>query len=490
METLVKIAQFLLSLSILIIIHEFGHFLFARLSGTRVEKFYMFFNSRFSIFRFKKVNGKWAWKWFAPNVPDAYSKITRTNEETNKEETVYEPIPLESLPDDDWRKYPDQTEWGLGWIPLGGYCKIAGMIDESMDKEAMKQPAKPWEFRSKNAFQRLMIMVGGVLFNFILALLLFGMTLYIWGEQYLPNSELKYGVVCDSTALRAGLRDGDRILSIDGRPVDNFANIVSSILLEEATTIQVLREGIPTEIQLPEGIVADILQHQASGFVSPRMPAVVAGFIPNSRAERIGLHIGDTIVSISGIPVCLDQIRPILEDSLYRDLTIGVKRTDTYLEFHYTPDTTLLGFYNPPLSALFQLKTEKYNLLSAIPAGIRKGWKTGVDYVKQLKLVAKPETKAYESLGGFIAIGKIFPSMWNWQSFWTLTAFLSIMLAIMNVLPIPALDGGHILFLLIEIITGRRPSDKVMEYAQMAGMILLLALLLYANGNDVVKLFR
>lgn len=490
MEVFIRIVQFIFSLSILIVIHEFGHFLFARMSGTRVEKFYMFFNTRFSIFRAKKVEGRWRWKFFAPNVPDPYTPVETIDPETGKKSTKYEPVDLSTLPEDDWRRSPDTTEWGLGWIPLGGYCKIAGMIDESMDKEAMKLPPKEWEFRSKNALQRLLVMAGGVLFNFLLALLLFGMTLYIWGEQYLPVSSVKYGVVCDSTALRAGLRNGDKILSIDNNPVENFSHIVSTLLLEDARTIQVERDGMRKDIVLPEGLVADILQHQSTGFVTPRMPAVVAECMPDSPAERLGLQPGDTIVSISGRRVFLDLIKPMLADSLHRPLVLGVKRGAQYLELGFTPDTCMLGFFNQPLNELLELKTQEYSLLASIPAGIRKGWQTGADYLKQLKLIVKPETKAYESLGGFIAIGKIFPGMWDWQSFWSLTAFLSIILAIMNILPIPALDGGHILFLLIEIITGRKPSDKVLEIAQMSGMILLLLLLLYANGNDIVKLFR
>ena len=490
MEVFIKIVQFILSLSLLIVVHEFGHFLFARLSDTRVEKFYMFFNPKFSLFRAKKVNGKWRFRFLAPNVPPTYEPDGFTTDEKGRKEPKYKPVDLDTLPEDDWRRSPENTEWGLGWIPLGGYCKIAGMIDESMDKEAMKQPPQPWEFRAKKAVPRLLMMAGGVLFNFLLALLLFAMTLYVWGEQYLPNSAVRYGVVCDSTALRAGLQNGDRILSIDHKPVDHFTQIVPTLLLEDAKTIQVVRDGRETDITLPDNLVADILQHQNSGFISPRMPAVIAEFMPGSPAQKLGLQTGDTIVSISGQRIFLDQIRPILADSLHRPLTLGVKRGAQYLEFPYTPDTTILGFYNQSISDLFQFNTTRYSLAASIPAGIRKGWQTGADYLKQLKLIVKPETKAYESLGGFIAIDKIFPGMWDWESFWSLTAFLSIILAIMNILPIPALDGGHILFLLVEIVTGRKPSDKVLEYAQMVGMLLLLLLLLYANGNDIVKLFR
>lgn len=435
MEVLIKIAQLLLSLSILVIIHEFGHFFFARLFKTRVEKFYLFFDPWFSLFKFKK--GK--------------------------------------------------TEYGIGWVPLGGYVKIAGMIDESMDKEQMKQPAKPDEFRSKTTGQRLLIMVGGVLFNLILAILIYAAVLKVWGEEYLPVENMKYGIVCDSTALEIGLQDGDKILSIDQQHVEKSTSIVPYILLNDAKTIQVERNGRPVEVEISKSIIPKLIKGQA--FVSPRFPFYISQFTKESAGEKAGMRVGDKIVAIDTLETLyFDQFAKQIKNYKNTTTTITVDRHGETLALEVSiPESGLIGAAAD--INIFDLKKIEYGFFEAFPAGIKKSVQVGQDYLKQFKLLFNRETKAYESVGGFIAIGNIFPGQWDWQSFWNLTGFLSIMLAILNILPIPALDGGHVMFLLYEIITRRKPSDKFMEYAQMVGLILLLALLIFANGNDIIKLF-
>ncbi|MGE4568179.1 MAG: RIP metalloprotease RseP [Bacteroidales bacterium] len=437
MEIFVKIVQFVLSLSILIVAHEFGHFFFAKLFKTRVEKFYLFFDPWFSLFKYKKGD----------------------------------------------------TEYGVGWIPLGGYVKISGMIDESMDKEQMSQPPQPWEFRSKSVWQRFWIMFAGVFVNFLLALFLYVVILFNWGESYLPANELKYGIAADSLALYAGLQDGDQILSIDNVTVERFNAIATTLLLEEAKTIQILRNGNRQEIELPADFVARLIQ--AKGFISPRIPFQIEEVVKDSPAEKAGLKPGDRIIGVDGIPALFSHevLRAFARLKGQAAQLSVVRGTDTLsLAATLTPEGQI-GVIRD-VKSFFTYKTVEYGILESIPAGIERGISTASNYLKQFKLFFQPKTKAYESLGGFITIGSIFPAEWNWEAFWSMTAFLSIILAIMNILPIPALDGGHLMFLFFEIITGRKPSDKVMEYAQITGMIILFALLIFANGNDVLKLFR
>jgi len=438
MEVVVKIAQFLLSISILVVLHEFGHFAFAKLFKTRVEKFYLFFNPWFSLFKFKK----------------------------------------------------GETEYGMGWIPLGGYVKISGMIDESMDKEQMKQPAQPYEFRSKKSWQRLLIMLGGVMVNFVTALIIYSAVLYVWGEQYLPNKNVKYGIMVDSLAYDMGLRNGDKIISLDGKPVEDFTKILAELVLEETQTVQVNRNGEQLDIAVPEDLTPKLLKNPA--FITVRIPFYIDEFAKESPAKEAGMEREDQIIGLNGFKT---EFFDVFKDSLskYKNQHVNVsvlRNTDT-LNFNVlVPETGLLGIAPVgEISRFFELEEIHYSFLASIPAGINKGVETFKSYLKQLKLIFSPKTEAYKSLGGFITIGKIFPGVWDWQSFWILTAFLSIILAIMNVLPIPALDGGHVMFLLYEMITGRKPSDKFMEYAQITGMIILLALLIYANGNDIFRHF-
>lgn len=440
MTVLIKILQFILSLSVIVIIHEFGHFLFARLFKTRVEKFYLFFDPWFSLFKFKK----------------------------------------------------GETEYGIGWLPLGGYVKISGMIDESMDREQMKKPPQPHEFRSKPSWQRLIIMLGGVFFNFILAMVLYVIVLFSWGETYLPTENVKYGIVTDSIGHAMGLKDGDKIVAVDGEYIENFYEIIPDIILNEREQITVERDGRRVEIDVDRKFIPYIIKGQ--GRIDARLPFMpfeVSDFMKESPAREAGMQVGDRLVGIDGREFRFnDEYVHYLEDKKGKEITANILRNGDSLAIDFkTTDEGMLGIVRSTGNVL-ELRTVKYGFFESIPAGISKGFQTMKDYLKQFKLVFSRDTKAYESLGGFITIGSIFPSMWDWQAFWSLTAFLSIILAIMNILPIPALDGGHVMFLLYEVITGRKPSDKFLEYAQLAGMLLLIALLIYANGNDILRLLR
>ena len=489
MTVLIKIIQLILALSILVIIHEFGHFIASRIFGVRVEKFYMFFDWKFSIFRAKKVNGRWRFKFFCKNEPEKYITHERIDPVTNKKEYTYEKIDLNTLPEDDWRRAEDSTEFGLGWVPLGGYCKIAGMIDESMDQAQMAQEPQPWEFRTKPAWQRLIIMIGGVCMNVILAILIYIGLIASYGEQYVSTAEVnKYGIAVDSLGYSIGLRDGDKILSINGQYVEDFSQIPMTIVLEKPQYIEVERDGRNVQVELPEDAINKILKAR-SMFINMRIPFVVGGFANGSYAEKAGLLENDRIIGINEVetPYFQDFKREIVN---YKgeDVDLRIVRVDDTITLltHVGGDATI-GVY---AAQILQISTKEYTFWQAIPEGFRKTGKELSDYWKQLKLIVKPSTGAYESLGGFITIGSIFPDHFIWEQFWRLTAFLSIILAVMNILPIPGLDGGHVLFLIWEVITGRKPSDKFLERATTIGFIFLLLLLIYANGNDIIRLFR
>jgi regulator of sigma E protease len=438
MEAAIKAAQFFLSLSILVILHEMGHFLFAKLFKTRVEKFYLFFDPWFSIFKFKK----------------------------------------------------GETEYGVGWLPLGGYVKISGMIDESMDKEQMKQPPQPWEFRSKSTWQRLLIMVGGVLVNFLLALVIYSIVLFKWGEDYLPNRNVKYGIACDQIAIEAGLRSGDKIISLDNKPIDNFLRVVPEIVLYGHNTLVVERDGKLVNIAISDSLISKLIS--TKGFILPRIPFYIDTFTDASIALNAGMQKDDKIIAVNDVNTeFFDEFRNEISKYKRKEVTIKVLRNSDTLSYKVTLDSTgLLGVGARETYKLLDFVHIDYTFSQALPAGIMKGFNGIRDYLAQFKLLFRPKTKAYESLGGFITIGKIFPGVWDWQAFWNLTAFLSLILAIMNILPIPALDGGHVMFLLYEIVTGRKPGDKFLEYAQIVGMVLLFSLLIYVNANDIIKLFK
>ena len=440
METfLIRALQLILSLSILVLVHEFGHFIFARIFKVRVEKFYLFFDPWFSLFKFKPKNS--------------------------------------------------ETEYGIGWLPLGGYCKISGMIDESMDKEAMAQPAKPYEFRSKPAGQRLMIMIAGVLFNFLLALFIYSMVLYTWGETYLPLKNMKHGMYYSEAFQEVGFRDGDILLKANNEELDrldqsSFRKVV------EASNVTVLRDGVETVIPIPEDMMQRFMR-EGKGFASPdRVPMVVKKLSEkDSPAATAGLQPGDSIVSINGQATPLfEDVAKILDQNKGKDITLGFYRDGMEQSVVIQPDTAgKIGVYLMSKTDLYPTVTRTYGFFESFPAGVRLGINTLKGYVNDMKYVFTKEGAS--SLGGFGTIGSIFPTVWDWQVFWMQTAFLSIILAFMNILPIPALDGGHVMFLLYEVIARRKPSDKFLEYAQITGMFLLFALLIYANGNDIFRFF-
>ena len=438
MEILIKAAQLILSLSILVVLHELGHFIPAKLFKTRVEKFYLFFDPWFSLFKFKR----------------------------------------------------GETEYGVGWLPLGGYVKISGMIDESMDKEQMKQPPQPWEFRSKPAWQRLIIMIGGVTVNVILGILIYIMVLYVWGTQYIPTDQLTYGIYADSVATEIGLQSGDKILTVGGEKVEKFNEIPLKILLEDARSIKVDRGGVEEEIEIPNEVVAGMIKTQ-DAFMEPAVIPEVDS-VYGKPAKDAGIQVKDRLIAINGeaTPYFQDVVKA-LQKQKGENIELIVLRNGEEVELNATvSDQGTLGFAITPIDEQITFATQKYGLVESVPAGINKAYSSFDNYIKQIKLIFKPETEAYKSLGGFITIGKAFSPTWDWQKFWSFTAFLSIILAIMNILPIPALDGGHVMFLIFELITGRKPNEKVLEYAQIAGIVILLALMVLANGNDIMRLLQ
>jgi regulator of sigma E protease len=378
---------------------------------------------------------------------------------------------------------------------LGGYVKISGMIDESMDKEQMKLPPQPYEFRSKSSGQRLLIMTGGVLFNFISAMLIYVCVLFAWGETYLPTSNVKYGIVTDSVGYAIGLRNGDKIITVDNQQVENFQQITPDIVLNNRKTIQVERNGQMVNIAIPQEFIPQMLKGKGQiDYRVPFRPMLIKTYDKESPAKKAGVLLGDELIGLDSIKFAYaDEFQNYLIENKSRPIIVNLKRNGKEENISVLPTAAgLLGirYTIGSLNQIFDLKTLKYGFFQSFPAGINKGFKTIADYLKQFKLIFSRNSKAYESLGGFITIGSIFPGVWDWQSFWNLTAFLSIILAVMNILPIPALDGGHVMFLLFEVVTGRKPSDKFLEYAQIVGMILLFSLLIFANGNDILKLIR
>ena len=455
METfLIKAAQLIVAFAILVIIHEFGHYIFSRIFGVKVEKFYLFFNPWFTLYKYKP-------KKPAPK-PGEEEKMT-------------------------WR----DTEYGIGWVPLGGYCKIAGMIDESMDTEQMKQPAKPWEFRSKPAWQRLLIMVGGVLFNFILAIIIYTGIVFAWGEKYIPFRNATEGMMYSETAHKVGFVDGDIPLAADGKELTYYSGDELLKMLD-AKVVTVLRNKCDTvNINIPDGFIFTANKEAEEGnlFMAYRLPVVISDLQPGMGAVKAGLMKSDSIVSINGVSTpSFDIFKAELDKNPDKDVTIEFVRNGKPMESKVAVDAAgKIGIMLTPLTDIYRTVTREYSIFASIPRGIELGVEKLTSYVSQMKYVFTRE--GAKNLGGFGAIGNIFPESWNWEQFWSITAFLSVILAFMNILPIPALDGGHVLFLLVEIITRRQPSEKFLEYAQMAGMAFLFALLLFANGNDIYRFF-
>ena len=445
---IIQAIQFFMSLSLLIILHELGHFIPAKIFKTRVEKFYLFFDVKFSLFK-KKIG-----------------------------DTVY----------------------GIGWLPLGGYVKISGMIDESMDVEAMKEEPKPWEFRSKPAWQRLIIMTGGVLVNFILAVVIYIGMAYSYGEQFIANESVKDGVYVAYPEIgdQLGIQTGDKIIAVDGVPVERFSQIFMEIVNGNEITID--REGQLITQEIPVDFISKLLEDQEKArFLSFRQPFVIGEVDGDSVNAAAGLEAGDQFISINGQPsYYVDQAKELLDQYKGGQITALVEdqngaRRDVTLSVNNEGKIgiafKLLTMEEYQERGIFEVETKKYSFVESIPVGIDKGVSTLTGYFKQVKKIANPETGAYKGVGGFAAIGGLFPDSWNWEAFWGTTALISIILAFMNILPIPALDGGHVMFLLYEMISGRKPSDKFLEYAQLVGFVILLALLVFANGNDIYKLF-
>ena len=436
----VKILQFILSFSILVTLHELGHFLTARLFKCRVEKFYLFFNPWFSL----------------------------------------------------WKKKIGETEYGIGWVPFGGYVKISGMIDESMDKEQLKLPPQPYEFRAKPAWQRLIIMTGGVIVNIILAIVLFIFITNKWGEEYLPPQNMTWGIHADSLGRKIGLMDGDKVVSIDNKAVENFGTLPKNIVLDNAKSIQVDRNGQHININIPEHFGSELNANKLAGFVSIRFPVIVdsvdktkAHFLNNTSLQK-----GDQLVAIDNKSFeYYNQFDSLKEGYKNKPVTLTVLRgNDTAKVNVQLSETASVGFFTK--KDLFTTVKHTYSFAEAIPVGFNRCWETLGNYIAGIRQIFAGKVKASDSLGSVMSIGNAFSGdLADWQGFWTLTAVFSIILAFMNILPIPALDGGHALFTLVEMITGRKPSDKFMEYAQMVGMVLLLTLMAYALGLDFWRYF-
>ena len=442
---LIKTIQFFMSLSLLIVLHELGHFIPAKIFKTRVEKFFLFFDVKYALFK-KKIG-----------------------------ETVY----------------------GVGWLPLGGYVKIAGMIDESMDTAQMAEEPKPWEFRTKPAWQRLIIMLGGVTVNFILAVIIYIGMAYSYGDEYIPLDSLKDGiwVTEENIGDKLGVQTGDQIIKVDGEPVERFRDLFGEIINGDQVTI--VRDGNTFEQDIPVDFIATLLEDEDKiRFFTYRIPFVIGKFTDGSHNEGSDLQKDDIITRIGTDDIrYFDQARAILKKYAGQTTTLGVDRKGEIVQIPVqVSDSATLGVQLGPIlfeelenREYFRMETKKYTFAQAIPAGITQGWNTLASYAKQLKKIFNPETGAYKGVGGFAAIGSLFPDTWDWRAFWNTTALISIILAFMNVLPIPALDGGHVAFLLYEMVSGRKPSDRFLEYAQMIGFFLLIALLLFANGNDIYK---
>ncbi len=436
MVFLIKTAQLLLSLSILVILHEFGHFAFARLFKTRVEKFYLFFDPWFSLFKMKKGD----------------------------------------------------TEYGIGWLPLGGYVKISGMIDESMDKEQMKLPAQPYEFRSKKAWQRLLIMLGGVIMNFILAGLIYITVLFVWGEDYVPVENMKYGITTNKTGEEIGFKNGDKILSINNVKFEKFKEIQKEILLSDDKVVQVERDGKPVEVLINNSTHMKSIIAARKGFLGIRFEFMIDSVKGESQAEKAGLLKGDKLIAVNDSSlIFFDEFFDFFQSHKSTAVDLSIIRNNSEQKISVSTDSLgLIGVWPKPLKGI-TLEHQDYTFFQAIPAGISLGGEQIRDYLRQFKLIFNPETEAYKSLGSFGAIGSMFPSEWSWHQFWLLTAFLSIILGVINILPIPALDGGHVMFVLYEMISGRKPSDKFLEYAQIGGFVILLAIMVFAIKNDIVN---
>ena len=437
----VKTAQFILSFSILVVLHELGHFIPARLFKTRVEKFYLFFNPGFSL----------------------------------------------------WKKKIGETEYGIGWIPFGGYVKISGMIDESMDKDQLKKEPESWELRSKPAYQRLIVMLGGVFVNVILAIVIFIGIAWFWGEDYLPSKNVTYGVHASDNAKAMGIQEGDIIVSIDGKDLENFDALEAKLILTNPKTLEVKRNDSVVSLAIPNTLATSIAKFKKTApFVIPRIPVVVDSVGKTSVVTSGNFQKEDTLLAMNGNSIKYQyeflEVKSKYADSL---VIVQLKRgEDTLVVKTLINGSGQIGLFVKLPYALFTTVHKEFGFIDAFPEGVRRCFTTLDNYVQGIKQIFTGKVNPNDSLGSLISIGNTFPSSWDWERFWTLTAIFSIILAFMNVLPIPALDGGHALFILFEMITGRKPSDKFMEYAQIVGMVLMFGLMFYALGLDFWRLFK
>ncbi|BAV04713.1 membrane-associated zinc metalloprotease [Filimonas lacunae] len=435
----VKILQFILSFSILVTLHELGHFLTARWFKCRVEKFYLFFNPWFSL----------------------------------------------------WKKKVGDTEYGIGWVPFGGYVKISGMMDESMDKDAMKLPPQPYEFRSKPAWQRLIIMIAGVVVNVLLALALFVMITYVWGEEYIPIKNVSYGIHADSLGRSIGLQDGDKIVALDGKPAQTLEQVAVDVVLKEGKVLTVDRKGQELNISIPDDFAKKLNKARLVGFIDYNVPVIVDTVVSEAKFTKDSLRKGDQVIALDGQPAAwfyqFDSLKRTRPD---KQVAITVLRGVDTVEVKAILNGTRVGFGEKKPFQYYGTEVKQYTLGQAIPKGVSLCFEKLGQYITGIKQIFTGKVAAKDSLGSVISIGNAFPGIWDWERFWTLTALFSIILAFMNILPIPALDGGHALFTLVEMVSGRKPSDKFMEYAQIVGMVLLLSLMVYALGLDVTRLFK
>ncbi len=451
---MIQAIQLLLSLSILILFHEGGHYIAARMFKTRVEKFYLFFDFLFPL----------------PSVLNF------------------------SL----FKKKIGETEYGLGWFPLGGYVQISGMVDESLDIETLQKPAEPWEFRAKPAWQRLIIMLGGIIVNILLAFFIYAMVLFAWGEDKIPMSNLKDGIVADSLAQEFGFKTGDKIISVDGKQIEYYDNLMASVIT--AKQVEVEREGKKQTIDLPVDLIDQLASNERAGMLQFRIPFVISEVPDTSLNAKAGIKKYDQVVAINDtLPMQFhDQVKNYIKSNKGSTIKLTVLRGNEKVSLDNVKissegnlELLLVNTYHELDSLkLLKLQHTEYGLFASFPAGIKKTWNVLMSYIDQFKLIISPSTGGYKHMGGFISMGKIFQDEWDWQGFWNRTAFISVILAFMNLLPIPALDGGHVLFTLWEMITRKAPSVKFLTYAQYVGMAFLLLLMIYANGNDIVKLFR
>lgn len=464
--TLIKIFALLLSLTLLVATHELGHLGFAKLFRVRVRRYYIFFNWKFSILKAKKFGGKWHFLFFNGKTPDSWDEKNLAPEDR------------------------DNTLWGLGWIPLGGYCDIAGMIDETKGADDLESTPQPWEYRTKPAWQRMFIICGGILVNFLSALLIYACIFAHWGKDELPLREASLGYDYHGILIDEGFQNGDIIYAVDGKDMYEFAAATTAILLDNPRQVTVLRGDSLENIAIGDDLLARINQESPKNLMSPRMPFMVKSLVSGSNAEKAGLMGGDSIVSVNDtMMAAFSDITTFFRHHTGDTVLVGFVRSGSYMQLPVLigEDGTIGVYPETDIPRLFKGYSHRdYTFMQAIPAGISHGWKTLVTYVTSLKILFSPG--GTRNLGGFITMGSIFPPYWDWHAFWDITALLALVLAFMNIIPIPGLDGGHVMFTLWEMITGRKPSDKFLNVVQNIGLFLLLALMIVANGNDILRL--